>query len=275
MKAILLFLFLTVTVCQAANSSLTEAQLLQIKFDQKLNSQVSPDLIFHDESGKLVRIGGYFDKRPVVLILGYYRCPMLCTLVLNGAMDSFRDLKWNIGSQFDVIYVSIDPQEKSSLAAEKKATYLRVYGRKGADNGWHFLTTATTPPQIGDMQPEDKSVQTLADEIGFRFAYDGSLKQFAHPSGFVVLTPDGKVTHYFFGVTFSPDEVDAALRAAAAKKIGSPVQEFILLCCQYSPFHGKYGNLVMGIVRAGGIATVIALGFILLRPSRPKVGALK
>ncbi|HEX4343766.1 MAG TPA: SCO family protein, partial [Verrucomicrobiae bacterium] len=173
------------------------------------------------------------------------------------------------------IYVSIDPQEKFPLAAEKKETYLRVYGRKGADNGWHFLTAATTPQQIGGAQPEDASVQTLANEIGFRFAYDSALKQFAHPSGFVVLTPDGRVAHYFFGVTFSPDEVDTALRAASAKKIGSPVQEFILLCCQYSPFHGKYGNLIMDTVRAGGIVMVITLGFILLRPSRPKVEALK
>jgi protein SCO1/2 len=272
--AFLLFFILTIA-CAAANSSLTEEQLLQVKFDQKLGAQISPGLVFQDESGKPVPIGNYFGKRPVVLILGYYRCPMLCTLVLNGATECFRDLKWSAGKQFDVIFVSIDPKEKFSLAAEKRDTYVRVYGRKGSDDGWHFLTAATTPPETRDAQPEDPSVQTLADEIGFHFAYDPALKQFAHPSGLVILTPDGKVAHYCFGVTFSPDEVDAALRGAAAKKIGSPVREFILLCCQYSPFHGKYGHLVMDTVRAGGIVTVIVLGFVLLRPSRPKTGVLK
>jgi protein SCO1/2 len=242
----------------AANNLLTDAQLLQIKFDQKLNSQVSPDLIFRDSTGKQVRLGDYFEKRPIVLILGYYSCPMLCTLVLNGATESFRDLRWSAGKNFDVIFVSIDPDEKTALAAAKKKTYLRDYGRPGSENGWHFLT--------GD----ETSIKTLADEIGFHYAYDSGLKQFAHPSGFVVLTPDGKVAHYFFGVTFSPDEVNAALRDAGAKKIDSPVQELILLCCEYSPLRGKYGNLVMDTIRVGGVGMVVALGIYFFRPARRK-----
>jgi protein SCO1/2 len=273
--AMLLFFLISGGVCAAGNSSLTEAQLLEIKFDQKLNSQVSTNLIFRDESGKPVRLGDYLGKRPVVLILGYYRCPMLCNLVLNGATDSFRDLKWSVGKDFDVVFVSIDPTEKPELGAEKKKTYSRIYARPGSENGWHFLVADSNVPQSGGILQTDKSLQTLADEIGFRFAYDPALKQFAHPSGFVVLTPDGKVSHYFFGVTFSPDEVDRALRDAGDKKVGSPIREFILLCCQYSPLRGKYGNLVMDSVRAGGIATMVALGIFLFRSSRPKAEALK
>lgn len=277
MKAIILFILVVSMSSGFAmpNNSLTDAQLLQIKFDQKLNSKISPDLTFRDESGKQVRLGDYLGKRPVVLILGYYSCPMLCTLVLNGATDSFRDLKWNVGKQFDVIFVSIDPIEKPSMAAQRKETCLRVYGRPDSANGWHFLTDVTDAQNNGGTLQPDPSLQKLADEIGFHFAYDPAIKQFAHPSGFVVLTPDGKVSHYFFGVTFSPDEVDAALRDASVKKISSPVQEFILLCCQYNPIRGKYGNLVMGTIRAGGIITVVAVGFVLFRPSHAKVKVVK
>jgi protein SCO1 len=272
--AFLILIFSAATVF-AAHNSLTDAQLLAIKFDQRLNAQVSPDLTFRDESGRVVRFGDYLGKRPVVLVLGYYNCPMLCTLVLDGVTESFRDLKWSVGKQFDVVFVSIDPNEKSAVAAEKKQVYLRVYGRPGSEAGWHFLTAAGTPPPNGDMPTEDKSVQALADEIGFEFAYDPALKQYAHPSGFVVLTPGGKISHYFFGITFSPKEVDAALRGAGVNKIGSPVQEFILLCCEYSPLRGKYGNRVMGSGRAGGIVTLIGLGVLFFRGSRLKLQAPK
>jgi len=255
----------------ADNNSLTDAQLLQIKFEQKLNSQVSADLVFRDETGKPIRLGDYFGKRPLVLVLGYYGCPMLCTLVLNGVTESLRDLKWSAGKQFDVIFASIDPSESPQLAAAKKHTYLRDYGRPGSDPGWHFLVAAS-PSTVGASLP-DQSIQTLADEIGFRYAYDAGLKQFAHPSGFVVLTREGKVAHYFLGVTFSPNEVDAALREASVNKIGSPVRELILLCCEYSPLRGRYGNLVMDLVRAGGVATVLALGIYFIRPKRGKCRA--
>jgi protein SCO1/2 len=261
MKSISLILILfsiLLTAKAGTNNSLTDAQLLKIKFDQKLNSQVSPGLIFRDSTGKRVKLGDYFGKRPIVLMLGYYSCPMLCTLVLNGATESFRDLKWSAGKNFDVIFVSIDPNEKTALAASKKKTYLRDYGRPGSESGWHFLTG------------NEDSIKTLADEIGFHYAYDAGLKEYAHPSGFVVLTPEGKVAHYFFGVTYSPKEVDLALRDAGAKKIDSPVQELILLCCEYSPLRGTYGSLVMNIMRVGGIGTVVTLGIYFFRPTRRK-----
>jgi protein SCO1/2 len=246
----------------ATNNSLTDDQLLQIKFEQKLNSQISPDLVFRDETGKQIQIGNYFSQRPVVLVLGYYGCPMLCTLVLNGAISTFQDLKWSVGENFGVICVSIDPNETPQLAAEKRKTYLRSYGR-GQPAGWHFLT--------GDKA----SIQKLADEAGFRFAYDPRIKEFAHPSGLIILTPDGKVSHYLFGVTYSAADLNSALREAEAKKIGSPVEQFILLCFHYSPLTGKYGNLIMIVVRAGGIAMMIALGVIIFRQTRRKPGQKK
>lgn len=259
MKTLLavLILFSFWSPVRAENNSLSDADLLQIKFDQKLNSSVAPDLNFTDENGKPVQIGNYFHRRPIVLMLGYYGCPMLCTLALNGAVSTFQDLKANVGEDFDVIFVSIDPHETAQLAADKKRTYVRSYGRGKAD-GWHFLT--------GD----EASIQKLADEIGFHFAYDPAIKQFAHPSGFVVLTPDGKISRYFFGVTYSAAELNTALHAADAEKISSPVEQFILLCFHYSPLTGKYGNLVMDVVRGGGIAMMLAVGALIFLPKRSK-----
>ncbi len=242
----------------AAPASLSDELLLQVKFDQKLNSQVLPDMIFRDETGKQIRLGDYFGKRPIVLILGYFGCPMLCTLVLNGAVSTFQDLKYNVGEKFDVIDVSIDPNETPQLAAEKKNAYLRSYGR-GDPDGWHFLT--------GDTN----AIQTLTDEVGFRFAWDPSIKEFAHPSGLVILTPDGRVSHYIFGVTYSAADLNSALRDAGAEKTGSSVEQFVLLCFHYSPLTGKYGNLIMIIVRVGGIAMMIALGVIISRQMRHKL----
>jgi protein SCO1/2 len=262
-----------------AQTSLTDAQLLQIKYDQKPGSQVSPDLIFRDETGKQVRLGDYFGKRPIVLIPGYYSCPMLCSLVMQGVTESIRDLRWSAGEQFDVIFVSIDPGEGPPLAAAKKKLYLRDYGRAGTENGWHFLVAATNPLAAtagrvtspgAQPAPHDTAVQTLANEIGFRYAYDPGTKQFAHPSGFVVLTPDGKVAHYFFGVTFSAKELDVALRHANTGKTDSPVRDFILLCCEYSPLRGKYGSLIMDMIRVGAVGMVMMLGVYFIRPVRRK-----
>jgi protein SCO1/2 len=241
----------------ATNNSLTDDQLLQIKFDQKLNSQISPDLVFRDETGKQIRIGNYLSQRPIVLVLGYYGCPMLCTLVLNGAISTFQDLKWNVGENFDVIFVSIDPTETPQLAAEKKKTYVRSYGR-GNPDGWHFLTGGKN------------SIQKLAADVGFHFAYDPGIKQFAHPSGLIILTPDGKISRYLFGVTYSAADLNSALREADAKKIGSPVEQFILLCFHYAPLTGKYGNLIMIAVRVSGIAMMITLGAIIFKQTRHK-----
>jgi protein SCO1 len=261
MKRIFIILFLIAARAIApAIQSLSDQTLLQIQFDQKPGAQISSDLAFRDETGKSIHLGDYFGRRPTILIAGYYGCPMLCTLVLNGATESFRGLKGNVGQQFDVIFVSIDPKETPQLAAEKKGNYLRDYGRPGSAAGWHFLT--------GD-QP---AIHRLADEIGFRFAYDPATKQFAHPSGFVVLTPGGKVSRYFFGVTFSPAELAAALRGAATENVSPAASALSLLCFQHSPLAGKYGKAVMATVRITAGATVLMLGIFLVTTSRQKRG---
>ena len=239
--AILVLLFLALSV---KAQSLTDSQLSAIRFDQRLDSQISLDLPFRDENGTAVTLGKYFGQKPVVLVLGYYRCPMLCTLTFNGMVEAMEDMKWSIGDQFNVVHVSIDPKETPELAFAKKRTYLTRYGRPSAAAGWHFLT-GTEP-----------AIRKLADEVGFHYAYDPSVKQYAHPSGLVVLTPDGKVSKYFFGVSFSSPELYSALQDASTHKVGSPIERLVLLCFHYSPIHGKYGALIMAVVRVLGAVTV-------------------
>jgi protein SCO1/2 len=247
-----------------AAQSLTDSQLSEIRFDQKLGSQISLDLQFRDENGKPVKLRDYFGKRPIVLVPGYYECPMLCTLTFNGMVESMNDMKWSIGEQFSVIHFSINPKETPELAAAKKRTYLKRYGRPGAGDGWHFLTG------------EQPAIRQLADEVGFHYAYDASVQQYAHPSGLVVLTPDGKISQYFFGVKFTANELYAALQDAANRKSGSPIEKLVLLCFRYSPIHGKYGALIMNIVRVLGAATLVLmawLGLALIRREKNRASA--
>jgi protein SCO1 len=239
------------------NSTLSDEALLGIKFDQRLGAQISPGLQFRDEQGNSVALGKLMRGRPVILVLGYYECPMLCSLTLNGLIEAMQDLKMDVGREFDIINVSIDPRETPELAAAKKRTYLKRYGRKGADEGWRFLT--------GD----ETAIHQLTDEAGYHYAYDPLAKEFAHPSGLVILTPDGRISHYIFGVTFSPEELNTALRDAGSRRVGSPIQQLFLLCFHYSPFTGRYGHLIMDVVRVSGVATLAALSFLVFR-SRPR-----
>ena len=236
--------------------TLTDDQLANIGFHQKLNTQITLDSTVRDENGKTVQLRDYFGRKPVILVLGYYGCPMLCTLTLNGMVESLEDLKWNIGDEFEVLNVSIDPHETPALALAKKKTYLKRYGRKGADAGWHFLT--------GD----EPQIKRLAEEVGFQYAYDPKSKEYAHASGLVILTPEGKVSHYLFGVTFASQNFFAALQDASAKKVGSPIRELILLCFHYNPITGKYGALIMSIVRGMAVATLLGLAWLVFRVSR-------
>lgn len=263
--------FLLLVACLSVSStgfaqSLSDDALTQIRFDQKLNAHVSPDLVFHDEQGRAVRLGQYFGRKPMVLVLGYYKCPMLCSLVLNGMVESMQDVKWSIGREFEVINVSIDPHETFTLAAAKKRTYLRSYGRPDAADGWHFLT--------GD----DAAIHQLAAEVGFRYAYDSVAKQYAHPSGLIILTPEGKVSQYIFGVTYQPKYLASSLKVAAGSHVGSPVQQLFLLCFHYNPVTGKYSLTILGILRLMAVATVLGLGllfFALVRRGRdPQVAEI-
>ena len=206
------------------------------------------DLTFRDETGQPVTLGQYFGSKPVILALVYYECPMLCTLTLNGLVSALKAVSFDVGNQFNVVTVSFNPAETPNLAAAKKETYLKSYGRAGADAGWHFLT--------GDAA----NIKRLVDAVGFRYRYVPEQKQFAHAAGITVLTPSGKIARYFFGVEFAPRDLRLGLVEAANEKIGSPVDQLLLYCFHYDPVTGKYGAVVMNIIRLGGVVTVLALG---------------
>jgi protein SCO1/2 len=255
-------IFLFVSFCASlwpfiSGAALSDATLAALTFDQKLGSQIPTPLAFRDENGGVVQLGSYFNKKPVLLVLGYYQCPMLCGLVLNGMTESMQDLRWSVGKEYEVINISIDPSETAGLASAKKRACLKRYGRDQAVAGWHFLT--------GD----ESSIKQVAAAVGFQYAYDAESKQYAHPSGFVVLTPDGHISKYFLGVTFSARDLQASLAAASNRSVGSRIQDLVLLCFHYRPITSKYGAAIMLTVRTLGIATVFSLGFLMVKMSNP------
>lgn len=236
--------------------------LRKVGIDQRLNEQVPLDLVFRDESGKQVRLQQYFGRKPVVLSLVYYECPMLCTMVLNGLLKSLRAVPLNVHEHFEVVTVSFDPKEGPELAAPKKAEYVKKYGRKGGPDGWHFLT--------GD----EDSIRKLAQSVGFRYAWDAQSNQWAHASGIMVLTPQGKIARYLYGVEYSAKDLRFALVEASAGRILSPVDQLLLLCYHYDPKTGKYGFVIMNALRVAGMATIFMLGlfmFVNFRRDRHKV----
>jgi protein SCO1/2 len=232
--------------------------LNEVKIEQKLNEQLPLDLTFRNEQGEPVRLGDYFGKKPVVLSLVYYQCPMLCNQVLNGMVTSFKVLNFKPGEEFEVVTVSFDPLETAELARAKKSTYvnyLPVAKRGPAANGWHFLT--------GDQE----NIRRLTDAIGFHYYFDAATDQFAHSSAIYVATPQGRLSHYFYGIDYSPKDLRLSLVEASANKIGSPVDQLLLYCYHYDPATGKYGAVIINIVRLAGIGTLIAIGimFVLMR----------
>ena len=240
------------------------AILRDVGFDQRLGAEVPLDVPFRDESGARVTLRDYVRDKPVILVPAYYECPMLCTLVLNGVVSALRALPFDIGREFRVVTVSFNPHETSDLAAAKKAGYLHEYRRPGADAGWHFL--------VGD----DTSIRPLMDAIGFRYTWDAAASQYAHASGLVVLTPGGRISHYFYGVEFPPKDLRLALVEASDERIGSVVDQLLLFCFHYDPSTGRYSRVALNAVRAGGVLTLVALGlfiWISLRRDRRVAGA--
>ena len=230
-----------------------------VGIDQNLNGQVPLNLMFIDEAGRPARLGQYFRGKPVVLALVYYECPGLCDLVLNGLTHSMEQVSLNLGSDFDAVTVSFNPRDTWQLAASKKANYVEKYQRKGAQEGWHFLTG------------KEEEIKTLAETVGFHYKYDPNTKQFAHASGIMVLTPAGKIARYFFGIEYKPRDLRLGLVEASNEKIGSPVDELLLYCFHYDPMTGKYGPVIQNITRVLGSATVLALGmfiFVMVRRER-------
>jgi protein SCO1 len=229
--------------------------LTDIGLDQQLDAQVPLNLEFRDEAGRDVRLGDYFDKKPVILTLVYYECPMLCTQVLNGLASALGVLSFTVGQEFDIVTVSFDPKETPELAAAKKAAYLDRYKREGAGRGWHFLT--------GD----ERSIAALTKAVGFRYAYNASIDQYAHVSGIMVLTPEGRLSRYFYGIEYGPRDVRLALIEAADRRIGTPADQLLLYCFHYDPKSARYSFAIMRLVRTLGMATVLAMvgGIIVLR----------
>jgi protein SCO1/2 len=226
-----------------------------VGIDQKLNEQLPLDLVFKDENGASVKLGDYFGKKPVVLSLVYYQCPMLCNQVLNGMVTAFKVMNFKPGQEFEVVTVSFDPREEPALASAKKDTYVNYLPadrRAGATNGWHFLT--------GD----EASIKRLTDAVGFRYHWDETTNQFAHASGVFVTTPQGKLARYFYGVEYAPRDLRLGLIEAADNKIGSPVDQLMLYCFHYDPATGKYGAAVMRIMRVAGGLTLIGILVLLL-----------
>jgi protein SCO1/2 len=251
MKGALVFSLTLIALCAGVRVSLAELskdEIRRIGFDQHIGQQISRNLMFEDAAGKRVAMGDLMNSKPTLLVLGYYHCPMLCTIINDGLIESMQELRLNVGRDFNVIEVSIDPNETPELAAGKKLEYLKRYGRPGAAPGWHFLT--------GDAG----AVAQIANEAGFRFKYDPGTGEYAHPSGFLVLTPEGKISRYFFGVNFDPEELRRAITAASKGENGSIIHQLVLLCCRYNPITGKYGTLILTVIRFCGIGTVVLLG---------------
>jgi protein SCO1/2 len=218
----------------------------KVGIDQRIGESVPLDLMFTDETGRQIRLGELFGKRPVILALVYYECPMLCTQVLNGLVSALGVMNFEPGREFDVVAVSFNPQEGPGLASQKKASYLERYGRPHTAGGWHFLTGSA------------ESIARLTEAVGFRYEYDETIKQYAHGAGIEVLTPKGALSKYFYGIEFSPRDIRLGLIEASEERIGTAIDDVLLFCYHYDPSTGKYGATVLGLVRLGAVATVLA-----------------
>ena len=231
---------------QHQDSALPEA-VRNVGLDQRLNEQVPLDIQFRDETGRVVQLGEYFGDKPAVLALVYYECPMLCNQVLNGLVGSLKGMSLNVGKEFEVITVSFDPRETPQLAASKKDSYIKRYGRAGAADGWHFLT--------GD----EDSIKRLTEAVGFRYAWDTRTNQFAHASGIMVVTPEGRLAKYFYGIEYAPRDVRLGLVEASQNKIGTVADRILMFCYHYDPATGKYGAVVMNFLKLFSVIFLIGL----------------
>jgi protein SCO1/2 len=238
-------------------------RLQNVGIEQHLDAQVSPDLVFLDESGKPVKLGDYFGRKPLILNLVYYNCTMLCGEALAGLSSAMKLVKFDVGNQFDVITVSFDPRETPEMAAAKKADYVKRYGRPGAAAGWHFLTG----------QPE--SINALTKTVGFNYQYDPKNHQYAHATAILLLTPQGRISRYFYGIDFPPKDLRMGLVEASQGKIGNAVDAVLLFCYHYDPETGKYGAMVGNILRLGAALTILLLGGLLFILWRLDLSAAK
>jgi protein SCO1/2 len=253
-----------VSCAALADSSATPPRLPgPVSIQQKLDSEVPLNLMLRDESGNVVRLGDYFRGKPVLLNFMYYRCPMLCSMVMEGVSSALTELKFDVGKEFDVITVSIDPRDTAEQALQMKEKYTKRYGRTGAREGWHFLTA------------NDSAIKALTKSVGFQYAYDQQHDQFAHGTVLLVLTPQGRLSRYLYGFEYKPRDLRLALVEASSGRIGGPTDQLLLLCYHYDPAVGKYGRSALNFVRAGGMATVVSLAafiIVMIRKERRSEG---
>ncbi|HTR81738.1 MAG TPA: SCO family protein [Bacteroidota bacterium] len=257
--AVIMLVCATTVAAQTADQQTVSKVFKEVGIDQHLGDSIPLDLTFHDESGAEVKLGEYFHDKPVVLSLVYYNCPMLCKMTLDGMVECFLSMKYIVNKDFDVVTVSFDPSETPEMAADAKQMYLTRYGQKDAASGWHFLT--------GDAS----SIKKLTEAVGFHYVYDPKIKQFAHATGVMVLTPEGKLSRYFYGVEYPARDMQFALIDASHREIGSAVDKILLLCYCYDPTTGKYGFIISNVLRASATLTILVMGggiFLMLRKER-------
>jgi protein SCO1 len=235
----------------APPSSVRPPGLKNVGIEQRLNEQLPLNLAFRDESGKNVKLGDYFGSKPVILSLVYYRCPMLCSEVLAGLQGSLRALSFDAGKEFNVLTVSFDPTDTPETASAKKAATLKAYKRPGAAEGWHFLTGS------------QGSIDALTKAVGFQYEYDPKTNRFAHTTAVMVVTAQGRLAQYYFGVEYPPTDLRLGLIEASQNKIGTLADQVILYCYHYDPHAGKYSAIVGHILQLGGGLTVLSLGILL------------
>ncbi len=238
---------LPVAAQDMTSSSLAPEDIEGVGIEQKLDENIPLDLVFVDEQGRDVVLGEFFGKKPVVLSLVYYECPMLCTLILNGLLTGLDELDFDIGEEFEVVTVSFNPNDTPKLATAKKRTYVERYGRAGAADGWHFLTGS------------EESIKQLTDAVGFKYKYDAERKEYIHASGIMVATPAGKLSRYFYGIDYAARDIKLGLMDASEEKIGSIADQILLFCYHYDPTTGKYGVAIMNIMRVIGGLTVLGI----------------
>jgi protein SCO1/2 len=245
-----------------APSSSMPSALREIGFDQNIDQLIPLDVPFRDESGRTVQIGEYFNrKKPVVLVFAYYDCPMLCTQVINGLAGALNVLSMDPGRDFEILTVSFNPKDTPATATAKKSVYIERYKKAGAAEGWHFLS--------GD-QP---SIDRLTKAAGFRYVWDNDTQQFAHPTGVIVLTPEGRLARYLFGIEYGPRDLRYALIEASDGRVGTAVDQILLYCYHYDPMTGRYGMVIMRVMRVAGAATVVLIStFIIVMVRRERRG---
>lgn len=237
--------------------------LVNVGFDPQLNAQIPLDLAFTDEMGNPVQLRQYFGKKPVVLAFVYFTCPMLCNQVEQSLVGTLKMISFNPGTDYDVVFISFDPSDKPDEALRKKHEAMSRFARPSTEPGWHFLTGS----------PE--AIDAAAKAADFRYSYDAKTRLFGHASGILLLTPDGRISRYFFGVEYPPSNVRLGLVDASAGKIGTPVDHLLLFCYQYDPTKARYSATVLTVIRMGGVVTLfcMAIGFVIFRRREHRPGA--